>query len=80
MENVITFLGNYPKRGEKLILVGLDSPATRNRNMAIRVLVKWKMENWSKELTKKLKRLKEMEPNADTKKKIERLLNGEELN
>lgn len=80
LENVITFLGNYPKRGEKLILVGLDSPATRNRNMAIRVLVKWKMENWSKELTKKLKRLKEMEPNADTKKKIERLLNGEELN
>lgn len=79
LDSVITFLENYPKKGEKLILVGLDSPVTRNRNMAIRVLDKWKSENWSNEITKKVKALKKIEPNEDTKKNIERLLNGEEL-
>lgn len=79
LDSVITFLENYPKKGEKLILVGLDSPVTRNRNMAIRVLDKWKSENWSDEITEKVKRLEEIEPNQDTKKNIKRLLNGEEL-
>ncbi|PKB42505.1 hypothetical protein AX016_0672 [Cellulophaga sp. RHA19] len=79
LDSVITFLENYPKKGEKLILVGLDSPVTRNRNMAIRVLDKWKMENWSNEITEKIKELKDIEPNEDTKKNIERLLKGEEL-
>ena len=79
LDSVITFLENYPKKGEKLILVGLDSPVTRNRNMAIRVLDKWKAENWSNEITEKIKNLKEIEPNADTKNNFERLLKGEEL-
>lgn len=79
LDSVITFLENYPKKGEKLILVGLDSPVTGNRNMAIRVLDKWKSENWSNEITEKIKALKEIDPNEDTKKNIERLLNGKEL-
>ncbi|MET4080452.1 hypothetical protein ABIB40_000392 [Pedobacter sp. UYP30] len=79
LDSVITFLENYPEKGEKLILVGLNSPVTRNRNMAIRVLDKWKMKNWSNEINEKVKRLKEIEPNEDTKKNIERLLNGGEL-
>lgn len=80
-DDVIRFLGNYPKtkKGEKLILVGLDSPVTRNRNITIGVLAKWKIENCSDEIIKKLKTLKEIEPNDNSKKNIERLLNGEEL-
>ena len=79
LDSAITFLENYPKKGEKLILVGLDSPVTRNRNMAIRVLDKWKKENWSNEITEKVKGLKMIEPNEDTKKNVERLINGKEL-
>lgn len=79
LDSVITFLENYPKKGEELILVGLDSPVTRNRNMSIRVLDKWKVENWSSEITEKINRLKEIEPNEDTKINIGRLLNGQEL-
>ena len=79
LDSVITFLGNYPKKGEKLILVGLDSPVTRNRNMAIRVLDKWKVENWSNEITEKINKLQDIEPNEDTKKNIELLIKGEEL-
>ena len=36
-------------------------------------------ENWSSEIEKEVKRLREIEPNKDTKENIERLLNGEEL-
>jgi hypothetical protein len=79
LEAVLTFLEKYPRKGEKLILVGLDSPVTRNRNVAIRVLDKWKTENWSDEITEKVYRLKEIEPNEDTKRNIERLLKGQEL-
>ena len=58
LESVITFLQNYPKKGVKLVLVGLNRPVNRNRNMTIRVLEKWKKENWSNEITLKLKDLK----------------------
>lgn len=78
-DSVITFLKNYPTKGEELILIGLDSPVTRNRNMAIRVLDEWTSENWSKEITQKVNHLKEIEPNEDSKKNIERLLKGLEL-
>lgn len=78
-DSVITFLENYPTKGENLILIGLDSPVTRNRNMTIRVLDKWKSENWSDEITKKVNRLHEIEPNEICKKNIERLLKGLEL-
>lgn len=47
--------------------------------MAIRVLDKWKVENWSNEITDKVSKLKGIEPNEDTKKNIKRLLNGQEL-
>ena len=40
---------------------------------------KWKSDNWSNEITEKVKGLKEIEPNEDTKKNIGRLINGEEL-
>ncbi len=76
---VIMFLEDYPMQGEELLLVGLDSPVTRNRNMVIKVLDKWKSNQWSSQITTKVTRLKEIEPNPDTKKNIERLLAGQEL-
>lgn len=79
LESVITLIGDYPGKGEALILVGLDSPVTRNKNMAISALEKWKAENWSTEITEKVNRLREIEPNENTKENIERLLSGEEL-
>ncbi len=79
LESVITLLADYPGKGEALILVGLDSPTTRNRNIAIRVLDKWKAGNWSVEITEKINRLREIEPNENTKENIERLLTGQKL-
>lgn len=79
LEYATILLENYPNKGEKIILTALKSPVTRNRNMAIKVLDKWKQENWSSEIEKEIRHLREIEPNKDTKENIERLLNGKEL-
>jgi hypothetical protein len=79
LDYVITFLEDFPRNGEKIILTGLKCPVTRNRNMAIKVLDKWKKENWSPEIDREIRHLKEVEPNNDTKENIKRLLNGQEL-
>jgi len=79
LDTIITYLEGFPRKGEKIILTGLKSPVTRNRNMAIKVLNKWKKENWSVEIENEIKHLRDIEPNKNTKENIERLLNGEEL-
>jgi len=79
LDYVITFLENFPKKGEQIILTGLKCPVTRNRNMAIKVLSKWKKENWSPEIDREIRNLSEVEPNIDTKENIKRLLSGQEL-
>jgi hypothetical protein len=79
LDYVITFLENFPGKGEKIILTGLKCPVTRNRNMTIKVLDKWKQENWSPEIVREIRHLREVEPNNDTKENIIRLLNGVEL-
>lgn len=79
LEYATTLLENYPKKGEKIILTSLRNPVTRNRNMAIKVLDKWKKENWSVEIEREIRHLGAIEPNIDTKENIKRLLNGQEL-
>ena len=79
LDRVVTFLENYPKKGEKLILVGLDSPVTRNRNMSLRTLQSWASSNWNEEIRTKLNELKEIEQNADTKSDLVKLLNGKKI-
>lgn len=79
LDCVITFLENHPKKGEIIILTGLQCPVTRNRNMAIKVLDKWKKENWSTEIEKAINHLSSIEPNKNTAENIKRLINGEKL-
>jgi hypothetical protein len=79
LDYVITFLENYPTKGEPIILAALDSPVTRNRNMAIKVLHKWGKSNWSKSIVTKLERLSKIEPNNSTKENIFRVLDGRDL-
>lgn len=76
LDLVMTFLENYPGKGERIILTGLQCPVTRSRNAAIKVLYKWTKANWSTEIDKAINHLKTVEPNKDTKENIERLVNG----
>ncbi|NUY81890.1 hypothetical protein HUK80_13380 [Flavobacterium sp. MAH-1] len=79
LECATTFLGDYPGMGEKIILTALKSPVTRNRNMAIGTLSKWKKDNWSPEIEKEVDRLSQTEPNTNTKENLQKLLKGQEL-
>lgn len=79
LDAAVTYLQNYPRQGEKIVLAGLKSPVIRNRNMAIRVLDKWKQENWSPEIRRELMHLKDIEPNQNTCVDIVKILNGQEI-
>jgi hypothetical protein len=79
LDYVIPFLENYPKKGEQIIRTALNSPVTRNRNLAIKVLENWKRENWSDSILNDLQKLIAVEPNNDTKANIRRLLKGDKL-
>jgi hypothetical protein len=79
LDSIITFLENYPKKGEQLIITGLNSPVTRNRYMSIRTLNKWKSGNWSEAIREQLEKLKKIEPDKNIKDNIERLLDGKEI-
>lgn len=79
LDYVITFLQDHPMIGEEIILAGLKSPVTRNRNMTLKALEKWTAENWSNDIVIELEKLKELEPTIGTKENLDRLLKGERL-
>lgn len=79
LDYVIPFLENYPGKGEEILLTALNSPVTRNRNLAIKVLAKWDRSAWTAKIIDQLKLLKNIEPSESTRKNVHRLLNGQEL-
>jgi hypothetical protein len=79
LDYIVPFRENYPGKGEEIILASLDSPITRNRNFAIRVLKKWGKDIWSKEINSKVLRLQIIEPDKNLKNNVGRLINGLEL-
>jgi hypothetical protein len=79
LDYVIPFLENYPGKGEEIMLTALNSPVTRNRNLAIKVLAKWDRSTWTAKIIDQLKLLRNIEPNESTRTNVHRLLNGQEL-
>jgi hypothetical protein len=78
LDYITTFLEDYPGKGEPLILASLHCPVTRNRNMALKALEKWTSQYWSQEILESVKKLSEIEPNKDTKKRIDKLLKAQQ--
>jgi len=76
LESMITFLGGYPGKGVAIILAGLNSPVTRNRNITLKTLYKWGENNWPDEVRLVLLELKKIEPDKDTKVHVALLLAG----
>jgi hypothetical protein len=79
LDYVIPFLENYPGKGEEILLTALNSPVTRNRNLAIKVLAKWDRSTWTAKIIDQLKMLRNIEPSESTRTNVHRLLNGQEL-
>lgn len=74
LDFILQDLGRYEGVGGKLILTGIQSPVTRNRNMALRVLEEWNKSSWPGGITEILNELYMLEENPNVKEKIETLL------
>ena len=79
LDYLLQDLGKYPNKGYELIKTGLRSPVTRNRNMAIKALSAWGIKNWPEGTRELLELAEKEEPNADTKKEIASLLEGQNI-
>ena len=76
---VLQDLGRFPGKGWPLIRAGLQSPVTRNRNMALRALGTWDKDEWPSDAGIRLQAALEQEPNEHTREQIRRVLAGESL-
>jgi len=78
---VLEELKNYPKMGEKLVRTALKSPVIRERNGACIVMKEWcrilnqDLQTISPDLFSTLKKIVDIEVNADTKDNMRELLN-----
>jgi hypothetical protein len=74
LDAVLQGLRSFPHNGWPLIRVGLRSPVTRNRNMALKALESWDNPDWPPEAHHLLVAAAEIEPEPRTKELIETLL------
>lgn len=80
LDFVLQDLRRFPGKGWRLIRAGLQSPVTRNRNMAVRALAGWDREAWPAETELLLRQAVKAEPNDDTRRDMQKVLSGEPLN
>jgi hypothetical protein len=76
---VLQDLRRFPGRGWRLIRAGLQSPVTRNRNMAVRALAAWDRQAWPPETELLLRQAVKAEPSEDIRRDMEKILAGEPL-
>ena len=60
-------LRHYPGLGGDLLLVGLRSAMTRNRNMALYALKEWPATTWPPDAQTAIERLAASDPNERTR-------------
>ena len=72
-------LRRFPGRGLPLIHAGLQSPVTRNRNMAARAIAEIPLAERSDEITHWLTAAVAVEPDADTKHLLETVIAGRKM-
>jgi hypothetical protein len=79
LDFILQDLNQYPGKGEKFILTGLQSPVIRNRNMALKALAAWDLDIRGKNIREGLERAYEMEPDTDVKERIKKVIEGKEI-
>lgn len=60
-------LRHYPGIGGELVPIGLQSPVTRNRNMALNILNEWPRDRWPSEARELAQRLATSDPNEQAR-------------
>ncbi len=79
LDFVLQDLRRFPGKGWPLIRAGLQSPVTRNRNMAVRALAAWDRTKWPGETELLLRHALKDEPNEHTRETMRKVLDGEPL-
>jgi hypothetical protein len=77
LDFILQELGRFPGKGIRLIEVGLRSPVTRNRNMALRAFSEWGEENWPDSMAGMLQRAMDDEPDGDVRERMRKVKEGE---
>jgi hypothetical protein len=70
-------LRDHPGIGGDLLIIGLQSPVTRNRNMALNALQEWPAESWPLEARGLIEVAATADPNEQTRELAGRVLSGE---
>jgi hypothetical protein len=68
---ILQDLKRFPGHGWEFIKVGLQSPVTRNRNMALNALLEWPRPSWPEQAPPLLARLRAMEPNQKLRERLQ---------
>ncbi|KHL95409.1 limonene hydroxylase [Paenibacillus sp. IHB B 3415] len=70
---ILQSLDRFEGIGAELILTGLNSPVTSNRNMAIKALEGWDISSWGEQLAHAVAHLLVIEPEDPTKERLHKL-------
>jgi hypothetical protein len=68
---ILQDLKRFPGRGWGFIETGLQSPVTRNRNLALNALLEWPRPSWPEQATPLLARLLAIEPNQKLRERLQ---------
>jgi hypothetical protein len=68
---ILQDLKRFPGHGWEFIKVGLHSPVTRNRNMALNALLEWPRPSWPEQAPPLLARLRAIEPNEKLRERLQ---------
>ncbi|MGQ7890594.1 limonene hydroxylase [Paenibacillus sp. WC2504] len=79
LDTILQSLDQYEGIGVELILTGLNSPVTRNRNMAIKALEGWHVTAWDERVINAVNHLSEIEPDDSVKERVHKLLKDKGL-
>ena len=74
LDFVLQDLGRFPGKGWTLVRTALESPVTRNRNLALRVLEQWSPPRWPPGVADALERAHGREPDAAVQARIAEVL------
>jgi hypothetical protein len=79
LDFILGWLGRFPGKGWDMLAAGLQSPVTRNRNLALRVLNEWRAEHWPDQAPSLLTSALAREPADGVRKRIQAVLDGRPL-
>ena len=74
---ILQDLKRFPGHGWELIKIGLRSPVTRNRNMALNALLEWPRPSWPEPAFTLLTNLRTIEPNEKLRERLQATLASE---